>query len=42
VGAGLGFLLILAGLFLATRRTQPNTTVGEQGEPLAEASGGRP
>ncbi|MEO6796414.1 MAG: DMT family transporter [Candidatus Dormibacter sp.] len=42
LGAALGFLLILAGLFLATRRPRPSTSVDEQREPLAEASGGRP
>ena len=42
LGAALGFLLILAGLFLATRRSRPNPTVGDQREPLAEASGARP
>ena len=41
VGAAIGFALILAGLFLATRRTQPRRSDRNQGQPLAEI-GGRP
>lgn len=42
VGAALGFALILAGLFLATRKPRPRLLSGaEEGTP-AEAGGGRP
>jgi len=38
VGAGVGFALILAGLFLATRRAKPaSATLERADEPLAEA-----
>jgi drug/metabolite transporter (DMT)-like permease len=41
-GAALGFLLILAGLFLATRRPRRIEPRVDTGASLAEAGGGRP
>ncbi len=42
IGAAVGFLLILAGLALATRRPQAARTAPQLDERLAEAGGGRP
>jgi len=41
VGAALGFLLILCGLFLATRRARTAPSAGHEGQTLLEASGRR-